>query len=157
MPKPQFHGTRTTFSASKALDTIGRTVISIRENDHLTWKDVGRVFGKSEDRAASYATGMSEMGVTSFLLGCREWGGHFANPALEQIGMKLVPLDAREVSDHEIVTTLIRTVLALQEAREDDNIIDDAELAACLPQLEKARKAIDALCIRARPRVVDIS
>lgn len=156
MPEPHFHGSRASFSASKALDTIGRTVISIRENEHLTWKDVGRVFGKSEDRAASYATGMSEMGVTAFLLGCREWGGQFANPALAQVGMKLVPLETYDKTDWQGMTAVTRWLATFSQAIEDGEI-DAEEFALLSPLAEEIARFLDRMQARgAEQKTIDV-
>ncbi len=141
---PHIHGGRGSFSASKALDAVGESLAAIREADGLTWKDVGRTLGKSEDRAASYAAGGADMGLVSFLLGCREWNGRFANEALAMIGMKLVPIDAERQSDRRFGVILSRLKLAVDEALEDDAEIDDVELEAMRGLLDEAGRAIDA-------------
>ena len=141
---PHIHGGRGAFSASKALDAVGESLAAIREADGLTWKDVGRTLGKSEDRAASYAAGGADMGLVSFLLGCREWNGRFANEALAMIGMKLVPIDAERQSDRRFGVILSRLKLAVDEALEDDAEIDDVELEAMRGLLDEAGRAIDA-------------
>jgi hypothetical protein len=130
---PHIYGGRGSFSASKALDAVGESLSAIREADGLTWKDMGRALGKSEDRAASYASGGADMGVVSFLLACREWNGRFANEALALIGMKLVPIKPRPQSDRKFAVILSRLQLAV-----------NAALEAMRTILTEASEAIDA-------------
>lgn len=144
MTNPQIHGNRSSFSASKVVDALGKALADIRQADDLGWKDVGRVFGKSEDRAAAYAAGLSEMGVVSFLLGCREWNGRFANDALALIGMKLVPLNGAQQSDRAFGVIVAELNLAVHRALEDDDVIDEAELGEMQAILDVAGRAIDA-------------
>jgi hypothetical protein len=144
---PQFHGRRTSFSASKVLEAMGESLSLIKEQDDLTWKDVGRVLGRSDDRAAAYASGGGDMGVTSFLLGCREWNGRFANDALAMIGMKLVPIERETHSDRRFSSALARLQVAVNEALEDDNEIDAEEIEGMRALLDEVGRGVD--CRRA--------
>jgi hypothetical protein len=143
MADPQIHGRRSSFSASNVLNALGRGLTQIRDGDGLTWKDVGRALGKSEDRAAQYAGGSGDMGVISFLLGCREWNGRFANEALAMIGMKLVPLDRGEVSDRRFSTILAEMMAAWNKALEDGEVTEE-ELVAMQALLDATGRAVDA-------------
>ncbi|MFZ3484186.1 hypothetical protein [Sphingomonas sp. 3-13AW] len=58
----------------------------IKNDDAATWKDIGEVLGKSEDRGAVYGAGTSPMDLPTFLRGCREWKGRFADPLLALVG-----------------------------------------------------------------------
>lgn len=86
MNAPYIHGKRRTFSASAAVDTQNRVLTGIRDEDGATWADMGRVLGKSDDRAAAYANTASPIDMPTFLAGCREWGGRFADPLLALVG-----------------------------------------------------------------------
>jgi len=54
------------------LDTLGESLKAIKERDGATDGDLGAVLGKSDDRAAAYRAGAADMGVVSFLRGCKE-------------------------------------------------------------------------------------
>ncbi|MGC5798872.1 hypothetical protein [Sphingomonas sp. NFX23] len=86
MTVPHIHGHRRTFSASTAVDTQNAVITSIKTDDGATWGDMGRVLGKSEDRAAAYANTASPIDLPTFLAGCHEWGGRFADPLLALVG-----------------------------------------------------------------------
>ena len=144
MSNPRFHGGAASFSASRTLEALGESLAAIRREENLTWADLGRVLGKSEDRAASYAGGAGDMGIVSFMLGAREWNGRFANDALALIGMKLVPLDIAEASDRRCATSLTKLLLEMSAALEDGSI-DDRELAGMKASVEAAGQAIDRM------------
>lgn len=86
MNAPYIHGRRRTFSASAAVDTQNAVLTAIKTEDGATWIDIGRVLGKSDDRAAAYANTASPIDLPTFLAGCREWGGRFADPLLSLVG-----------------------------------------------------------------------
>lgn len=60
---------RPVFSASAVLDAIAAELTVIKHEDGLTYADIGRVLGKSEDQAAKYCAGFADMGVVSFAAG----------------------------------------------------------------------------------------
>lgn len=150
--KPQIHGRRSSFSASAALAQLGEDLSAIRKEDGLTWKDVGRVIGKSDDRASDYATAISEMPVSAFLLGCREWNGRFANGVLGLIGMKLTEIGVDAYSDGEKLSHILRVAHLLAAAlgdMETPGSVDDDELRDIGSEaLDEAQRAIDALRLR---------
>ncbi|WP_148648335.1 hypothetical protein [Sphingobium cupriresistens] len=149
---PQIHGRRSSFSASVALAQLGDDLTNIRKEDGLTWKDVGRVLGKSEDRASNYATALAEMPVSSFLLGCREWNGRFGNGVLGLIGMKLTEIGADTYSDGEKLSHILRVAHLLAAAlgdMETPGTVDDDELREIGSEaLDEAQRAIDAMRVR---------
>jgi hypothetical protein len=152
MTAPHIHGRYRSFSVSNALDTLGASLKTIKDEDRLSWKEVGRILGKSDDRAADYSTGISEMPVGAFLLGCREWNGRLANEVFGQIGMKLVPADADDTTDSEKLCRVLKLAHMLSAAIADDKtpgVIDDDELEAFgTADLEEAERAIAALRAR---------
>ena len=154
MTAPHIHGPYRTVPASLLLSTLGDSLEAIKSEDRATDADLGQVVGKHEDTAARYRTGLAEMGVVSFLRGCREWDGRFANPVLALVGMRLTPIDAGSGSDRGSVTALCGLIGEIAQAVEDDGAVDDAELAAMRPALEAAAKHIDRFRDRLRLRAV---
>jgi transcriptional regulator with XRE-family HTH domain len=152
MTDPQFHGRWRSFSVSKALDTLGDTLSTIRREDNLTWKEVGRIIGKSEDRASNYASGLGEMPVSAFLLACREWNGRFANATLSMIGMSLVPDQDDATTDTAKLAHVLKLTHLMSAAIADDatpGVIDDRELDGISDvDLDEAEAAITALRAR---------
>jgi hypothetical protein len=128
MTAPQIHGGRRSFSVSDALDTLGDDLKRIREEDKLTWADVGRVLGKSDDRAQDYAKGFSEMPISAFLLGAREWNGRFAGRVLAMIGKQIGPLNALDMTDNERLSKILHLAHLLALALANDGAVDDEEL-----------------------------
>lgn len=149
---PQIHGKRRTFSVSAALETIGEDLAKIKKEDGLTWKEVGRVLGKSDDRAADYSTAVSEMPVSAFLLACREWNGRFAANVFAMIDQKLGPIDGGDMTDNERLSHLLRLAHLLSVALSDDHTpgdIDDNELEAIgSAALDDAARGIETLRAR---------
>jgi hypothetical protein len=141
-------------SASKLVNALAHSLTDIKVEDELTDSDVGAILGKGDDQAAKYRTGLAEMSVTTFMRGCAAWNGRFANEAFAQVGMKLIPLDAGEQTDMQGVTSLMRAVLALQEALEDDGVVDDVELAQRRSLIEDAGRYVDQCRDRLRLRSV---
>lgn len=154
MTTPHIHGRYRTVPASLLLKTLGDSLEEIKAEDRATDADLGQVLGKHEDTAARYRTALAEMGIVSFLRGCREWDGRFANAALALVGMRLTPLDAGEGNDRGSVTALCGLIGEIAAALENDGEVDDAELAAMRPALEAAAKHIDRFRDRLRLRAV---
>lgn len=160
MTNPQIHGRWRSFSVSKALDTLGASLRTIRDEDGLTWKEVGRIIGKSDDRASDYANGLSEMPVGAFLLACREWNGRFANAALSMIGMSLVPAATDDVTDTTKVARLSRLLALMTAAIADVRTpgeIDDEELDTITDEeLDEAESAIAVIRQRKAAKIVKL-
>lgn len=154
MSAPTIAGRYRTVPASQMLKALGDGIGRIKDRDGLTYVDVGRVLGKSDDQAGKYREGTADMGVVSFLLGCREWDGSFANEALGLVGMKLVPIESSAVTDRDTVTALTGLLHEVAMALADDGKIDDRELGGMRHELEAAGRAIDTLRERLRLRSV---
>lgn len=153
MTTPQFHGRYRTIPASLMLDTLGESLTAIKSRDGATDADLGAVLGKSEDRAAAYRAGGGDMGVVSFLRGCREWDGCFANGVLGLVGMKLVPIEAESVDDQASITTLLSLAMALSGELEKDGKVDDVDLERHQFVIERLGKIIDGYRERIRLRL----
>lgn len=153
MTTPQFHGRYRTIPASLMLDTLGESLTAIKSRDCATDADLGAVLGKSDDRAAAYRAGGADMGVVSFLRGCREWDGCFANGVLGLVGMKLVPIEAESVDDQASITTLLSLAMALSGELERDGKVDDEDLERHQFVIERLGKIIDGYRERIRLRL----
>ena len=107
MTAPRIHTSHRTVSASLLLTTLGQSLDAIKREDGATWADLDAVLGKS-DRAAAYAEGSADMGVVSFLRGCKQWDGRLANAVLALIGMRLVPVPTVRATREDILSLLGR-------------------------------------------------
>ena len=154
MSASHIHPHRSGFCVSDALDRIGEDIAAIRQDDKLTWTDVGRGMGKCKDRAQDYAKGLSEMPLSAFLLGCREWNGRFAGNVLAMIGMKLVPLDRQcdPMPDRKKASSIDKAKWAVSVMLEDEEISDE-EIKENRQALIEGRDAFDALLARIGPKV----
>ncbi len=128
MSMPHIHARRRTFSASAAVDAQNATLSAIRTEDDATWDDIGRVLGKSRDRAAAYANTASPIDLPTFLAGCREWGGRFADPLLALVGGRWADTGAVCTGDETAALTLA-TLLPAVIAIEADGLTEARELA----------------------------
>ncbi|WP_440978586.1 hypothetical protein ACQHGV_13515 [Sphingomonas pseudosanguinis] len=127
MTAPHIHGRRRTFSASSAVDAQNAVLTAIKTEDAATWADIGRVLGKSEDRAAAYANTASPLDLPTFLAGCREWGGRFADPLLTLVGGRWAEAGAICTGDEKAALTLA-TLLPAVIAIEADGLTEAVEL-----------------------------
>lgn len=128
MNAPHFHGRRRTLTASGAVDVQNAVLTGIKSEDGATWADIGRVLGKSEDRAAAYANTSAAIDLPTFLAGCHEWGGRFADPLLALAGGKWADAGAYCSSDEKAALTLASLLPAIIEV-EADALTEARELA----------------------------
>lgn len=145
MTARQSTGSRRVFSASNALDLIGSTLADIKREDGLTYADLGRVLGKSEDQASKYCEGSAEMGAVAFMLAWREFNGRFAGP-LGRFCEETRPIGC----DHSGQSSILKAALALSVALEDGEVTPE-EVLANRSTLENARDAIEAQLAKLRP------
>jgi hypothetical protein len=128
MNAPYIHAKRRTFSASAAVDAQNAVLTGIRDEDGATWADMGRVLGKSDDRAAAYANTAAAIDLPTFLSGCREWGGRFADPLLALVGGRWAEAGSICTNDDPASITLA-TLLPAIIAAEIDGETTVAEVA----------------------------
>ncbi|WP_242186552.1 hypothetical protein [Sphingomonas sp. CARO-RG-8B-R24-01] len=121
------HSQRRTFSASNAIDTQNKLLTAIKSEDSATWTDIGRVLGKSDDRAAAYANTASAIDMPTFLVACREWGGRFADPLLALVGGRWADAGSVCTSDDKGALTLAMLLPAVMEI-EADGLTEPHEL-----------------------------
>ncbi|MDH7640544.1 hypothetical protein [Sphingomonas oryzagri] len=142
------HGNFRTPSASILLETIGVSLGRLKDRDRLTYADVGRVLGKGEDTAAKYRDATAEMGVVSFILGCREWNGAFANDVMSLVGMRVVPIDSSDATDRDALPAITGLLHEVALAFADDGKIDDEEIVEMRNEIEAAGHVIDMMRMR---------
>lgn len=140
MPDPTIHGKRPVFSASSVLEAIATDLSAIKNEDRLTYADLGAVLGKSEDQAAKYCDGSATMDAITFGRGKREWNGRFTG-RFDRLCVESRPAVH---TDRQAQSSLIKASLAMAETLEDDDEIDVEEVRANRKTLEDARDAIDA-------------
>lgn len=128
MNAPHIHARRRTYSASAAVDAQNAVITAIKTEDAATWGDMGRVLGKSEDRAAAYANTASPIDLPTFLAGCHEWGGRFADPLLGLVGGRWADAGAVCTGDDSAALTLAQLLPAII-AVEADGLVEPQELA----------------------------
>jgi hypothetical protein len=143
MHAPYIHGRRRTFSASAAVDAQNAILTSIKTDDAATWADMGRVLGKSDDRAAAYANTASRLDLPTFLAGCREWGGRFADPLLALVGGRWGEAGAVCTGDESAALTLANLLPAVI-AIEADQLTEPGEL---LPHEVLIRRVNALTCV----------
>lgn len=136
---PAIHGKRAVFSASSVLAAVGSELSAIKSADRLTYGDLARVLGKSEDQAAKYCEGTAEMGVVAFAAAKREWNGRFTG-ALDRLCEETRP---GKVCDQSTLTAVLQAATSLAKALEDGEI-KPGEVRDNRAVLEAARDAIDA-------------
>lgn len=125
MTVPHIHARRRTFSASRAVDVQNAVLTSIKTEDGATWSDIGRTLGKSEDRAAAYANTASPIDLPTFLAGCHEWGGRFADPLLALVGGRWADSGSVCTGDDPASLTLASLLPAIIRAELDGTTTGD--------------------------------
>jgi len=129
------------FSASTILDELGEALSSIRKTDRLTFKDLAKTLGVSEDQAAKYCAGAAAMNVVTFYRGKREWNGRMTGGADRLVEHARPTNDA----DRARGSKVLAAALALSIALEDDDMITPDEVKANRSTIEQARDALDEL------------
>lgn len=116
-----------TFSASAAVDARNKLLTAIETEGGAFWPDIGRVVGKSEDRAAAYANMASAIDMPRFLVACQEWDGRFADPLLALVGGRWV--DAGSIcSGVDKAALTLATLLPAVIEIEADGLTESREL-----------------------------
>jgi hypothetical protein len=145
MPEPTFAGKRPAYSASNALEAIGRALHEIKAQDGLTWADIGAVLGVSDDQAAKYAEGTAAMNAVTYGRGKREWNGRFTG----YFDRLCVDSRPARMSDYKAQSAILEAALALSVALEDGKV-DADEVRDNRQTLETARDAINAQLAKLR-------
>ncbi|MDT0507517.1 hypothetical protein [Novosphingobium sp. MMS21-SN21R] len=132
---------RPVFSAFTILEAVGNDLALLKSEDRLTYADIGRVLGKSEDMAAKYCAGEADMGLVSYAAGKREWNGRFTG-SLERLCVESRP---SAIHGRTVQSKILKAALALGVALEDDNEIDGDEIKQNRPAIEEAIAALQSL------------
>lgn len=135
---------RPVFSASAILEAVGTDLATIKREDGLTYADIGRVLGKSEDQAAKYCGAEADMGLVSYAAGKREWNGRFTG-SLERLCVESRP---SSIHGRTVQSKVLKAALALGVALEDDNEIDENEIKQNRQLIEEAIGALQSLLER---------
>lgn len=141
MTSPTIHGHRSVFSASSVLDAIAVSLKQIKDEDRLTYADLGAVLGKSEDQAAKYCDGSATMDAVTFARAKREWNGRFTGP-YDRLCVETRP---GADCDRTRGSKVLKAALALSVALEDDDQVSPAEVRTNRATIEAARDALDDL------------
>lgn len=148
MTAPRIHARRRGISASGLLRAVGDDLGQIRSDDGLTWSDVGRVLGKSEDQAAKYADASAEMPITAYLFGQREWGTRLTGRVEALISADHAPID-----DARVLPELLGCARGLAEGLTDGRLCL-ADIGANRKDIEDAVRALQGLLEKLQPRDV---
>lgn len=146
----QSTGSNRVFSASNATGVIAETLKAIKEEDGLTYADLGRVLGKGADAASNYCEGSAEMGVIAFMLAWREWNGRFSGP-IKRFCEETRP---KSVDDRIASHAVLSAATVLSEALARGDILDAEDIRRNRPTLEQASDALEALLTKIRPSAV---
>lgn len=146
MNNPRFHGIRKPITDLDVRHALGDALSKIRQEERMTWADLGLILGKSEDQTAKYADGSAEMGVGPYYRAKAIFNGRFTGEADKLAEAARGPVDARHAE-----SAILRAALALSEALEDDTLTDE-EIRKHRSKLHDARDMIDGLLDRLTPR-----
>lgn len=146
MSKPLIHGNGRVVSASQILEQIGNALGRIRQDERLTWADIGAHLGKSEDQAAKYADATAEMGAVAVFRAWDLWGERFCGGAKALFEKPIIHHDPQRAQ-----SCVLRAALALAEAMEDGHLTIQ-EIRENRGTLEKAQDAIAAQLARLGPK-----
>ena len=140
MSEPTFNGIRAVYSASNAVEALGRALSEIKAADRLTYADIGAVLGKCEDQAAKYCDGSAMMDAVTFGRAKREWHGRFSG-YFDRLCENSSPGPA---TDRQCETSVLKAALSLSVALQDGKITL-AEIRSNRGTIEAARDALDSL------------
>lgn len=147
MSSRQSTAKRRAVTASLLLDAVADNLSAIKDEDRLTWKDIGEVLHRSPDQAAKYADGSATMDFVAFARGKIAWGKRFTS------GVDVLLENASEPrSGQEAQSCILKAALAFSVALEDGEIEED-EIRSNRSTLENARDAIDAQLARLKPSI----
>lgn len=147
-PRPQFHGRMPFVAASKLLEATGEALRTIKEQENLTWKELGTAIGMGDDQTAKYGSGNAEMGFTTWLRATQLWNGRFSVAATMMglsIGATGKSVDAGDLRQGMLSLTLL--LAEIQKATLDDTL-DDDELVAMDALIDRAGQFLECMRLR---------
>ena len=137
------------FSASNARAVVAESLQTIKDEHGYTDEDLGRVLGKSEDRAAAYRKGDSGMDAFSFMAAWREWNGDFIGPIRRFVEGSRPKSVGDRLAQHHVLSA----ATALSEALSGTDELDPETIRKNRAVLEQGRDALDALLGKLKPEV----
>lgn len=147
MTRPTIHGKIPLIPAHEIRTALGDALGRIRSEDRLTFTELGEMIGKSDDQAAKYVDGSSEMPVSTYYRCKALWNGRFTGAADKLLERH------HSVDGMEAQTSILQCAVGLSRALED-GVLDDAEIRDNRNSLQRARDNIDALLGRLAPQGV---
>lgn len=139
---------RRRLSASMIREAIAADLMQIKQEDGLTFDDIGRVLGKSADQAARYCDGTASMCAETYAFGREAWNGRFTGRLDALICGK-----PDETCDRKKMSSITRANLAVSVMLEDDEITVE-EIKKRRKELEEGRDAFAGLLSRIGPKDV---
>lgn len=146
MSSPTIHGKAAIVPASKILEALAADLSQIKSEDRLTFADMGRVLGRSEDQAAKYCEGTAEMGVTTYYFAKQAWNGRFTGRADCLIGK-----GPDATCDRAKESRVLKAALALSVALADGKV-EVAEIHENRATIEAAIESLQGLLSRIGPK-----
>jgi hypothetical protein len=119
MNAPHINPARRSFSASRAVEVAGQVLSEIKDEDGLTFRDLGRVLGKGVDQAERIAKGHSVMDMPTFLAACDYWGERFADRIMTLAHLRTAPCGAKCSTGERGSKLMARLLHPIMEAEED--------------------------------------
>ena len=141
MTKPTIHGNRGTLTASIIRAAIAQDLSQIKHEDGLTFADIGRILGKSEDQAAKYCDGTACMDAVTYSFARDEWNGRFTG-TLDALIEARKPQGA---TDRQKLSAILGCAQEVALALEDDDQVCSNDVRKARRKLEAGREAIDEL------------
>ncbi len=145
---PPIHGKGRALSASSILVALGDDLSAIKSQDRLTFADIGRILGKSDDQAAKYCDGTAEMGVIAYTFARDQWNGRITG-TLDALVASHAPVPRTDRSRATIIT---KALLEISVALEDDEEMTPREVRANRKSLEEAKDAIEGFLAKLKVR-----
>lgn len=140
MSNRSIHGKSRALSASAIRSAIAADLAQIKHEDGLTFADLGRVLGKSEDQASKYCDGTAVMDAITYAFARDQWGSRFTGTLDALIASHKEP-----THDRHKATAITKALMALSVALEDDDEASPKEVRKMRRELDEAQTAISDL------------
>jgi transcriptional regulator with XRE-family HTH domain len=121
---------------------LGASLRAIRDEDGVTTADLAKSLGRSKASAERYIAGERAMPFSTFVRGCKQWDGRFADGVLAYAGMRLVPIEAVPLTGQQGLAGVCSFAAKLAEALRD-GIIDAVEEKDLRPSARQLLRYLD--------------
>jgi predicted transcriptional regulator len=112
------------FSASYAVEIAGAVLREIKQDDNLTYAELGENIGKSGDQAERIAKGNAVMDMPTFLRCCMVFGSRFADRVLALTGLRTAPHGTVCLTDEKASHSLARLLPLIMIAEEQGETVE---------------------------------